>query len=296
MLWLFRLLMFVVAFVAVSADSIKYSYDAAGRLVKADYGAAGVINYTYDKAGNLLTRQVQTSGGPVITGVVNAFGNSTTLSPNTWTSVKGSGFSATTRNWLGPDFVNNQMPIALDGVSVTMNGKNCYVYYVSDTFLNVLTPPDLATGQVQTVVTTGGKASAAFTSQAQPLSPSFFVFDGVHITGTHVDASLLGPTTLYPGFSTPAKPGETLIVYGNGFGPTSVPVVTGSVVQSGVLAPRPVVKIGNNIADVTFAGLVAPGEFQFNIVAPASTPDGEIPVTATYSGLTTPVAILAVQH
>ena len=35
---------------------VNYSYDAAGRLVKVDYGGGGSIVYTYDNAGNLKSR------------------------------------------------------------------------------------------------------------------------------------------------------------------------------------------------------------------------------------------------
>ena len=39
---------------ALAAEAVTYSYDSAGRLAKADYGAAGAIVYVYDNAGNLL--------------------------------------------------------------------------------------------------------------------------------------------------------------------------------------------------------------------------------------------------
>jgi uncharacterized protein (TIGR03437 family) len=38
---------------------------------------------------------------------------------------------------------------------------------------------------------------------------------------------------------------------------------------------------------VSFAGLVAPGQFQFNVVVPASLASGDQPITATYGGLST---------
>src|SRR6202040_4020396 len=119
------------------------------------------------------------------------------------------------------------------------------------------------------------------------MSPSFFVFDATHVAAIHANGSLLGPTTLYPGSTTPAKPGETVVLYANGFGPTSTPVVSGSTVQSGTLSPLPVVKIGGVTAAVQFAGLVAPGEFQFNVVVPSNTPDGDQPIAATYNGVAT---------
>jgi len=41
----------------VQAHSVSYRYDAAGRLVSADYGDTYII-YVYDKAGNLLRQAV----------------------------------------------------------------------------------------------------------------------------------------------------------------------------------------------------------------------------------------------
>jgi uncharacterized protein (TIGR03437 family) len=49
----------------------------------------------------------------------------------------------------------------------------------------------------------------------------------------------------------------------------------------------PVITIGGATATVTFAGLVAPGEFQFNVLVPLSLANGDQPVTAMYNGLTT---------
>jgi YD repeat-containing protein len=41
-----------------AGGSVTYTYDAAGRLVRADYGGGKSIIYTYDHAGNLTQRQV----------------------------------------------------------------------------------------------------------------------------------------------------------------------------------------------------------------------------------------------
>jgi uncharacterized protein (TIGR03437 family) len=40
---------------------------------------------------------------------------------------------------------------------------------------------------------------------------------------------------------------------------------------------------------VGFAGLVAPGEFQFNVTVPGSVGNGDQPLLATYGGLSTQV-------
>jgi uncharacterized protein (TIGR03437 family) len=240
------------------------------------------------------------SGTPVISKVANAEGESLTIAPNTWVEIQGQNLAPAgdTRVWQGSDFAGNTMPTQLDKVSVTVNNKSAYVYYISPTQINVLTSPDAMNGPAPVVVTANGTPSASFAAQAQALSPSFFVFNGgPYIAATHANGTLLGPASLYPGSTTPAKPGETIVLYANGFGQTSVPVVSGSILQSGSLSPLPVVKIGGIAATVQFAGLVSPGEYQFNVVVPGATPDGDQPVVASYNGLTTQSGtLIAIQH
>lgn len=54
----FKLSSILVLSGLLTAASVSYSYDAAGRLSKIDYGSGGSITYTYDSAGNLLSRTV----------------------------------------------------------------------------------------------------------------------------------------------------------------------------------------------------------------------------------------------
>jgi uncharacterized protein (TIGR03437 family) len=232
---------------------------------------------------------------PVITLVQNAEGGASSIAPNTWVTLKGSNLAPAgdSRIWQASDFVNNQLPSQLDGVSVKLNGENAYVYYISPTQINILTPPDMATGTVQVQAATNAGSSASFAAQAQAESPSFFIFaGGPYVAATHGNGSLLGPSSLYPGQSTPANPGETIVLYANGLGPTSTPVVSGSETQSGSLNPLPVVTIGVNPATVQFAGLISPGLYQFNVVVPASTPAGDNALTATYNNLATQSGVL----
>lgn len=232
---------------------------------------------------------------PFISKVANAESENPTIGPNTWVEIKGSNLApaGAARTWQDSDFVNNNMPTQLGGVSVTVNGKSAYVYYVSSTQINILTPPDSMTGTAQVVVTNSGSISAAYTAQAQGISPSFFVASGPYVLGQHADNSLLGPASLSaPGYAfTPAKPGETIVLYANGFGATSSAVVSGSRSQSGTLSPKPVITIGGTTATVAFAGLVLPGLFQFNVVVPP-VQDGDQSILATYAGSTTQTGLL----
>jgi len=244
--------------------------------------------------------------GPVIAEVANAEGEIPVIAPNTWVEIKGvnlapAGYSSSNCApgycWQPSDFVGGQMPTQLDRVGATVNGKNAYLYYISPTQLNILTPPDALPATVQIQVTNNGVTSAAFTAQAQPLSPSFFVFNGLYVAATHSNGAYIGPTTLYPGLTTPAKPGETVVLYANGFGPTSIPPVSGATTQGGTLSPLLVVKIGGIGAAVGFAGLTAVGEFQFNVTVPPGTPNGDQPIAATYGGQTTqPETFITIQN
>jgi uncharacterized protein (TIGR03437 family) len=116
------------------------------------------------------------------------------------------------------------------------------------------------------------------------------------VAAVHTSGAYIGPATLYPGLTTPAKPGEIIQIYADGFGATNSPVQGGSVMQSGVLTPPPAVTIGGVAATVQFAGLVGPGEFQFNVVVPAGLSNGDQTITATYNGASTQAGTLLTVH
>lgn len=292
----------------VTAGVLSANGNQVQQLYVADNLIAGILSAASTPAylgtsGSGNTISTSSTPTPAISFVANAEGESPVIAPNTWIEIKGVNLAPqldalNLRIWTAADFLNNQMPVQLDGVGVAVNGKNAYVWYVSPSQVNVLTSPDAVQGLVNVVVTNNGTSSQTYAAQAQALSPSFFVFDGTHVAATHLDGTDIGATTLYPGLTTPAKPGETIVIYGNGFGATSTQVVGGAITQSGNLAPMPVITIGGIKANVRFAGLNgAPGEFQFNVDVPLNVPDGDQPVTATYKGVATQVgALLAVQH
>jgi uncharacterized protein (TIGR03437 family) len=244
--------------------------------------------------------------GPVVSLVANIADEGLTIAANTWVEIKGTDLAPASDSpiW-SSDFAGNTMPTQLDGVSATVNGKSAYVYYISPELIIVLTPPDALpdappAAAPQVVVTNNGAMSPPFTVLTQGISPSFFVFgDGTHVEAIHLDGSLVGPASFsVPGFTfSPAKPGETISIYANGFGPTSIAVVPGSTTQGGILSPLPVIMVGGENAPVQSAGLVSPGLFQFTVMVPAGLADGDRPITATYGGATTqPGTLLSVHH
>ena len=243
---------------------------------------------------------------PIISanGVVSAASLSGAIAPGAWVSIFGSSLSATTRPWNAGDFAGGKLPLQLDGVGVTINGKAAAVAYVSPTQINVLAPDETATGLVGVQVNAQAGSSNSVLALEQTAAPAFFQFRAnasVYVAGTHADGSLIaGPALVQQGtLGTPAKPGETIVLYGTGFGATQPSVSATALVPS----PLPLanvqdlrVRIGGLDSTVVFAGLVAPGLYQFNVVVP-QVADGDQTVVAELRGLTTrPDLLVSVQH
>ena len=258
-----------------------------------------------------ISTQILTATGPSISSVTTANGP-TSIAENTWIVIKGTNLvpanaPAAGLDWSSaPDFAKGQLPTEIGSVSLTVNGKPAFVYFycsaVTSTVctsdqINILTPLDSTTGPVEVVVNNQGVLSAPFTVNMGVIEPSFLLFSPAgYITATHADGSLLGPTSLYPGYSTPAKPGETIVAYAVGFGLPPNALTNGSSTQSGVLSPVPTCQIGGQPASVAFAGLVSPGLYQFNLTVPSGLAAGNQAIQCSYNGASTPAGnVIAVQ-
>lgn len=203
-----------------------------------------------------------------------------------------------------PEFSRNIMPTSLAGIQVTINGKPAYIYFYCSAAtstvcqqdqINVLAPAaDTAVGPVDVIVINNGAATAPFSVNQRAISPTLLQFDAAgHVTSIHADGSLLGPTSLYPGLSTPARPLEVITVFGVGFG-TGASILEGSSAQTSSLGPL-TCTVGGVSATVPFAGIVSPGLAQINLTVPALAA-GEHPISCAYAGTaTSSAAKLAVQ-
>jgi uncharacterized protein (TIGR03437 family) len=215
-----------------------------------------------------------------ITGVTNAGSFQPGIAPATWVSIFGTSLSQTTYTWQASDFVDGKLPTELQGVSVTIDGKPAYVEYISPTQINVLAPDDTTVGAVSVQVMSNEQQSNALNTQEQQFAPSFFTTGGgtivaaVHTNGTIVSTS------------QPATPGEVLMLYGTGFGPTSPASPTGQLVTTpAVLANSVQITIGGVNVPTAFAGLVESGLYQFNVTVPATLPSGNAAVVASIGGV-----------
>jgi uncharacterized protein (TIGR03437 family) len=282
----------------VAGNSYSSNFPTSANAFQKAYGGQQQV-YTFPWGDAFYGVFSAIASPPVVSGVSNAESGAPLIAANTWVAIYGTGLAGpNARQWNAADFTNgNQMPTVLDGVSVTMNGENAYVYYVSSTQLGVMTPLDLKPGAVQVIASYNGKVSAPFVVQAQAIAPSFFVFGGTpYVLATHADWTFIGPTTLIPGTTTPARTAETVVIFLNGCGTTSVPFVTGSDMQSGNLVPLPVVQIGGVAANVRFAGAIEVGLYQFNVDIPPGLKAGDNSITASVNGSSTQAgALIAIQ-
>ena len=243
---------------------------------------------------------------PAAIAAVNAVYAGPDIAQNTWVEIHGSGLAPSDVGPSGfdwstaPDFASGRMPTQLKGVSVKVNGKPAYIYWISPTQVNVLVPLDNTQGPVQVQLTNGSSTTAPFASNMKALAPSFFLLGATkYIVGQHADYSLMGPVSMsVPGYTfSPAKPGETIILYATGFSLPVVTLVDGSATQSGALPNLPLVQVGAAAATVAFAGVISPGLYQINVVVPASSANGDNTVTASYAGFTTQAgAVISVQR
>jgi uncharacterized protein (TIGR03437 family) len=172
---------------------------------------------------------------PVINAVINGASLLPGIAPGSWITITGSNLTATTRSWNSLDFSGSNLPTQLEGVSVSVNGKDAAVYFISPGQLTALTPGDTTVGPV-TVAVTGATVPVAMTFQ--PLEPAFFMFssgvfaNGKSVLARHADgcwiaenSDVLAPVyPVTPGASVsalcarPAASGETIGLVGTGFG------------------------------------------------------------------------------
>jgi uncharacterized protein (TIGR03437 family) len=229
-----------------------------------------------------------------VTSAVNAGSYQPGIASGTWISIFGSNLSQSTYLWQASDIVNGALPTTLQGVSVTVNGLPAYVDYVSPTQINALAPDDDTLGPVPVQVTTAGETSNAVTVQKSAFAPAFLTFDGTYVAALHADYSLIGAPNLLPGaVTTPAQPGETILLYGVGFGPANPPQPSGQLIATATpLAANAVqVTIGGQVANVAFSGLTGSGLYQFNVTVPNNLSSGDAAVLATIGGISTQTGV-----
>jgi len=252
-------------------------------------------DHIYTKTYTLTPQSATTSGKPTISRVENGAGFQGTIAAGSWLDIKGKNLATVTGDW-SKAISNGNLPTQLPGskTTVTVNGKPAYVYYVSPTQINALAPADTSSGNVQVVVTNNGQASDAATTVMQEFSPAFFTWPGNYAVATYQNFTYAVKSGEFQGVSTiPAKPGDVIILWGTGFGPTSPAAPNGKVVPFDnrvyTMTATPKITVGGMPAQY-FGGALAPGNAglcQLAIQVP-NLSDGDWPVVVEIGGISSP--------
>jgi uncharacterized protein (TIGR03437 family) len=268
----------------VGGGTVSYAI-AANATPAARNGTITIAGRTFS-----VSQSVTAGTRPAISanGVVNGASFQTGLAPATWITIQGANLAPVTLTWSASDFARDRLPTQLSGVSVGINGKPAYVYYISPAQINVLAPDDDSAGPVPVEVDTPDGRSVPITIQKQPLSPELFLFDQggrKYAAAVYPDGTYVGTPNLIPGkTSRPAVPGEVILLFGTGFGPADPPSSAAALVsQPSVLRAPVTIRIGNVVANVAFAGLVGSGLYQFNVTVP-NIPPGDQTVVIEIGG------------
>ena len=218
------------------------------------------------------------------------------LAPGTVARAFGSGLT-TSQNPVSPG--TTPLPTQFQNTQLIVGGFVAPLYFLSSAQLNVEIPAELAALQQYPAV---GVVNNALSLPVQitvvPAAPGVAAYMDGSVEAEHSDFSLIDS-------NSPAHPGESIVIYLVGMGPTN------PAVKSGAAAPglnpgdtlaaatvQPVVKVNNQTAQIQFAGLTpgAIGLYQINFVVPTTASAGSLSLTVSQGGTnanttTLPVAV-----
>lgn len=241
-----------------------------------------------------------------------------TVSPRSIISVFGQNFSTTTT--LFPELDGNgNLARSLGGSCLEMNGVRLPIFAMTPGQINAQASAAQAFGPASFRVITNCDTSSALLSEpvtvalssdvesvtVEAATPGFFLFppladDGLIAARFNADAVAVAPAGMFNdqfGPSRPAKPGEIIVLYGTGWGPTTASLGTGQLATGAAqLLPgaNPTVSFAGVILapqDVPYVG-VTPGTaglYQVAIYVPAGAQTGNHQVVLTVYGKSTPI-------
>ena len=281
------------------AASDGTAYDELGYSVSLVDGTVvvGALNKAVNGQGFQGAAYVFAVPQPTIGGVIGLsdFGGFAAAAPGTWIEIYGSNLASTMRPWTAADFTGNSAPTSLDGVQVAIGGQSAFVEYVSPGQVDAQVPSNIAPGSLSLTVTSAGVTSAPVNVTVNATEPGLLAPPEFNIGGNqYVVAQLADGTYVLPAGSIagvnsrPAQPGETIVIYGIGFGPV-VPDIPAGLIATGAsqLSASLELLFGQTPAPlVSYAGLApdSVGLYQFNVVVPAVPNDNLLPLTFNLGG------------
>jgi uncharacterized protein (TIGR03437 family) len=214
------------------------------------------------------------------------------IAPGTIVQIYGSGLAAQT-------VAGSTLPLltSLGGTSVIIGGIAAPLYFVSPGQVNAQVPFELTAGQpYEVIVNANGALTTPQTIQAGTVSPGIAEYASGYAIAQHVANSSLITD------ASPAMPGEYVVVYLAGMGPTNVPVASGAVSPTSPLAQTtdvPTITLnGEAVTNVLFSGLTPTlaGLYQIDLQVPANAPNGDLTLVVNQPGFQGTPVILPVHN
>ena len=269
----------------------------AGNAANGDNNNTG--DHIYTAQYTLTPAGAATSNKPSIdasNGVVNFANPQQGIGPLTWFTITGTNLASEEAEWAVAD--DGTLPATVGGVSVSVGGKAAVIGSVTPARITALTAADLGQGPVDVVVTNNDAASDPVSITAQPYAPAVFLWAGKYAAATRTDGSMAVPAGTFDGVDTTApKPGDILVLWGTGFGPTTPDAIGGQPTAADKLysvtgklnlriAGMPV-QVYGAVLSPGFAGL-----YHVTIRVPDGTPAGDQPLEGDVGGVELPAGIL----
>jgi uncharacterized protein (TIGR03437 family) len=223
------------------------------------------------------------------------------LGQGSWVEIFGNYLATDSRNWASGDFSGISAPTSLDGTSVTIGGQPAFVSYISPGQVNAQVPTNIGTGPLPLIVTTAAGPSPTWSVTINPSEPALLAPPSFNLGGKQYAVALFSdgvtyvlPTGAIPGVTShPATAGDTITLYGVGFGSTTPNVSAGQITPSAstLTAPFSFTSYPTGATwTVTYAGLVPSlvGLYQFNVVVPKLSATGAVQFTFSLGGTPAP--------
>jgi uncharacterized protein (TIGR03437 family) len=189
------------------------------------------------------------------------------------------------------------LPTNLNQTSVFIGDVLAPLYYVSPGQINAQVPFELPAGKTyQVYVSANGALSTATSIQLVADAPGIAQFPAGQVIATHADGSLILETS-------PAAPGEYIVLYVVGMGLTNQNVASGS---ASPLPPDLALPVdtptltlnGATVTNILFAGLTPTevGLYQINFQVPSNEPNGDQQLVLTQPSGQSNTTILPVHN
>ena len=258
--------------------------------------SAQAIAQGFSSASVQITGQVTRNAAPVLDlhGTLNAFISvqGSPLAPGTIAQIYG-------ENLASQVVVSPGVPLqtSAGNTMVLIGGIAAPLYYVSPGQINAQVPFELTPGATyQVIVSANGALSTPNPIQISTDAPGIAAFASGAIIAQHA------ATNAYVTEAAPAVPGEYIVFYLAGMGPTTVPVASGAASPGGdnlaYVSDTVTMTINGTVVHTSFAGLTPTlvGLYQVDFQVPADTPNGDLQLVITQPGGASNLTILPVHN